>query len=149
MYNLLMLFFSYLLREYESKVELPKSLPKNDKLVSILAYMQDHYKTVTLGELSSTFYFTESYLSKLIKATTGQTFLDIIKTIKLNKAIELLTTSDLKVQNISESVGFENNTHFIRTFKKVYGISPNQFRKKQIETATSLILPHRDIPHRC
>ncbi|QGQ99203.1 AraC family transcriptional regulator [Paenibacillus psychroresistens] len=129
LYNLLMLFFSYLLREYESQVELPKSLPKNDKLISILAYMQDHYKTVTLGELSSTFHFTESYLSKLIKVTSGQTFLDIIKTIKLNKAIELLTSSDLKVQNISESIGFENNTHFIRTFKKVYGISPNQFRK--------------------
>jgi AraC-like DNA-binding protein/mannose-6-phosphate isomerase-like protein (cupin superfamily) len=128
-YNLLMLFFSYLLREYESQVELPKSLPKNDKLLSILAYMQDHYKTVTLGELSRTFHFTESYLSKLIRATSGQTFLDIIKTIKLNKAIELLTSSDLKVQHISESIGFENNTHFIRTFKKVYGISPNQYRK--------------------
>ncbi|NQX59677.1 AraC family transcriptional regulator [Paenibacillus qinlingensis] len=129
LFNLLMLFFSYLLRDYESQVELPKSVTKNDKLLSILAYVQDHYKTVTLGELSSTFHFTESYLSKLIRATSGQTFLDIIKTIKLNKAIELLTSSDLKVQNISESIGFENNTHFIRTFKKVYGISPNQFRK--------------------
>jgi AraC-like DNA-binding protein len=129
-YNLLMLFFSYLLREYEGHVELPGSLPKGEKLLSsILTYMQDNFKTITLGELSSKFHFTESYLSKVIKATSGHTFKEIIQTIKLNKAIELLTFSDLKVHNISQSIGFENNTHFIRTFKKVYGISPNQYRK--------------------
>ncbi|OAS19298.1 hypothetical protein [Paenibacillus oryzisoli] len=45
-------------------------------------------------------HFTESYLSKLIKETSGQTFLDIIKTIKLNKTIELLTSSDESILKI-------------------------------------------------
>ncbi|MDQ8736600.1 AraC family transcriptional regulator [Paenibacillus sp. LHD-38] len=129
LYNLLMLFFSYLLREYEGQAVLPKSLPKSEKLLPILTYMQNNFKTVTLKVLSNEFHFTESYLSKLIKATSGLTFIEIIQTIKLNKAIELLTYSDLMIHNISESIGFENNTHFIRTFKKVYGISPNQYRK--------------------
>lgn len=133
LYNLLMLFFSFLLREYEGQVVLPKRLPHKEKvlpiLTHILTHIQNNYKTVTLGELSAKFHFTESYVSKLIKATYGQTFTDIIQTIKLNKAIELLISSDLKIQHISESIGFENNTHFIRTFKKAHGISPNQYRK--------------------
>lgn len=53
----------------------------------------------------------------------------MIQTIKLNKAIELLTSSELKICDISEAIGYENNTHFIRTFKKVYGQSPSEYRK--------------------
>lgn len=52
----------------------------------------------------------------------------MIQTLKLNKAIELLSSTDLKIRDISDAIGYENDTHFIRTFKKVYGISPNQYR---------------------
>lgn len=129
--NLLMIFFAYLLRNTETQVELPNELQKSSKqLSSILTYIQGNFKTVTLEELSCKFHFTVPYLSKLIKTNTGHNFKEMIQTIKLNKAIELLTLSDLNIYTISETIGYENTTHFIRTFKKVYGISPNQYRKK-------------------
>lgn len=128
--NLLMIFFARLLGNEENKVELPKELQKSNKhLSSILTYIQGNYKTVTLEDLSKKFHFTVPYLSKLIKNSTGHTFKEMIQTIKLNKAIELLTSSELKICDISEAIGYENNTHFIRTFKKVYGQSPNEYRK--------------------
>jgi AraC-like DNA-binding protein len=129
--NLIMVFFAYLLRDENVKVELPQELQKTNKqLASILSYIQGNYKTVTLEDLSKEFHFSIPYLSKLIKATTGHTFKEMIQTLKLNKAIELLASSDLKICDISEVIGYENDTHFIRTFKKVYGVSPNQYRQQ-------------------
>jgi YesN/AraC family two-component response regulator len=128
--NLLMALFGYLLRNHENHVELPKELKKGSgQFSSILSYIQNNYKTITLEDLSTNFHFTVPYLSKMIKVNTGHTFKEIVQTMKLNKAVELLALSNMKIHEISEVVGYENNTHFIRTFKKVYGISPNAYRK--------------------
>ena len=129
-YVLLILFVN-LLRGKKSTVELPTELRKSNQYLSdILIYIQNNYKTVTLEELSHTFNFTISHLSRLIKLHTGQNFKEMIQTIKLNKAIKYLTSTDLKICDISERIGYENTTHFIRTFKKQYGVSPNHYRKQ-------------------
>lgn len=129
--NFLMILFAYLLRDKTNTVELPQELQKSTKhLTAILTYIQRNYKTVTLDDLSKEFHFTVPYLSKLIKANTGHTFKEMIQTIKLNKAIELLTSSDLKIRDISDVIGYEDPNHFIRTFKKVYEVSPNQYRQQ-------------------
>lgn len=127
--HFLMILYTDLLRDEKTTVELPKELQKsNEHLSEILIYIQNNYKTVTLEDLSKKFNFAVAHLSRLIKQHTGHNFKEMIQALKLNKAIELLATSELKIQDISEIVGYENTTHFIRTFKKVYGMSPNQYR---------------------
>ncbi|WP_339362791.1 AraC family transcriptional regulator [Vallitalea maricola] len=126
----LLILFANLLRGEKNTVELPTELRKsNQNLSDILIYIQNNYKTVTLEELSNKFNFTVSHLSRLIKLHTGHNFRKMIQTIKLNKAIKLLVSTDLKICEINKRIGYENTTHFIRTFKKQYGVSPNQYRQ--------------------
>lgn len=128
--NLLMLFFGKVLREYENNVQLPNERCKDgDKIISILNYIQDNYLNVTLGELSKQFHFTEPYLSKILKETTGNTFIEIVRRIKIGRACEKLISTNFTVNKISHMVGYENQEHFIRTFQKYMNMSPTQFRK--------------------
>jgi AraC-like DNA-binding protein len=132
--HFLMILYGHLLRDETIIVELPKELQKgNEQLSQILIFIQSNFKTVTLEQLSTKFNFSVAHLSRLIKLHTGHNFKEMIQTLKLNKAIELLTFSNLKILDISEIIGYENTTHFIRTFKKVYGISPNQYRKDVLD----------------
>ena len=58
-------------------------------------------------------------------------FKDIVKRIKLEKAVQLLDTTDLNIQRISEISGYANKEHFMRQFKKEYGTSPSTYRKQK------------------
>lgn len=129
--HFLMILFGHLLRDERITVELPTELQKSGEHISqILIFIQNNFTTITLEQLSLKFNFSVAHLSRLIKLHTGHNFKEMIQRLKLNKAIDLLTSSNLKILDISEIIGYENTTHFIRTFKKVYGISPNQYRKE-------------------
>ena len=104
----------------------------DERMTEVLSYIQANYKTVTLEKLSETFYLSKPYLSKYIKESTNNTFGDIVKQIRMDKAKNLLKGSGMTVENIAEQVGYENVEHFTRLFKKEYGITPVEFRNKVI-----------------
>lgn len=128
---MLMIFLAYLLRNHEKNVELSNEINhESEKVVEILGYIQDNYKDITLGKLSKEFHFTVPYLSKIIREFTGKTFTDILKKIRMDKASNLLITTNFSVNDISYMTGYDNKEHFIRTFKKYFGIPPTQYRRK-------------------
>lgn len=92
-------------------------------------YIKEHYKDITLQSMASHFHLSEPYLSKFIKDKTGETFGNLVKECKLNKACNILKTSNMLVEDISNMIGYENPEHFIRVFKSIYGMTPLQYRK--------------------
>jgi AraC-like DNA-binding protein len=72
------------------------------------------------------------YMSRLFKQYQNITPWEHIMRLKLNKAATLLLTSDLSVKTIAYSIGFEDQYHFSRNFKKFYGDSPQKYRKIHI-----------------
>ena len=95
----------------------------------VLQYIQQNYRTVTLSSLAKTFHFSEAYLSKLIHKNLNQSFTDILRSLKMNHAVEYLLNTPMKISEIADAVGYDSVDHFSRTFRKVYGTSPLDYRK--------------------
>ena len=102
---------------------------REERIIDIMNYIQNHYADVTLEELAESFHLSAPYLSKYIRQKTGETFQNAVKKARMKKARILLKDSGQKVESIAESVGYENVEHFIRLFKKTYGMTPLQFRE--------------------
>jgi AraC-like DNA-binding protein len=100
------------------------------KVSEIQKYLNIRYKNkITLGSISEKFYISPFYLSRMFKKTTGFTFIEYLNSLRIREAQQLLKESQLNVSEIADKVGYENQTHFGRVFKKMTGMSPLQYKK--------------------
>lgn len=127
--NMMMTLFIRLLRDYEhTAISSQVHQHSNQDTIAILSYIQDHYRNITLQELAEHFHYTVSYCSRLIKKSTGQSYSKILQNIRYEKAKILLSTTDNSINDISIQVGIVSIEHFNRTFKKLYNMTPGQYR---------------------
>lgn len=92
-------------------------------------YMMENYQQkLTLQAVADRCYVSQWHLSKLLNKYAGKSFYDILNTIRVNKAKEMLADPKLKIGDISEMVGYADTAHFARTFKKLAGMSANEYR---------------------
>ena len=101
------------------------------RMVEIMNYIQANYIDITLEDLAEKFYLSKPYISKYIKEKSGITFGEMVKKIRMKKAKSLLKGSNMTVENIALSVGYQNVEHFNRIFKKMYQVTPVQFRNQK------------------
>ncbi len=92
---------------------------------------------VSLISISSEIAVSPNYLSALIKRSTGSTFVDILTRKRMEKARNLLLNTSLRVREISEQCGYNDQHYFSYCFKKFEGISPNQCRRQYEEKETA------------
>lgn len=97
----------------------------------IIYYIHRHYKeNITMQDIAKEFHYNENYLSDLLKAQTGQNFMELLHEIRIYHAAALLLSSDLPVGQIGYQVGFNSAETFQRVFKKLKGLSPGEYRKR-------------------
>ena len=101
------------------------------RMIEIMNYVQANYIDITLDDLAEKFFLSKPYLSKYIKEKSGMTFGDLVKKIRMKKAKALLKSSNMTVENIAMSGGYQNVEHFNRLFKKAYDMTPMQFRNQK------------------
>lgn len=103
----------------------------NNIISNIKTYIHKNInKTLTLDKISSLFFINPSYCSHLFKEKTGINFVDYVNNVRIERAKELLKTTDDKVFKIANNLGFENTKYFFRLFKKVTGLTPEEFRNQ-------------------
>lgn len=104
----------------------------DQKLVfQILKFIDENYKDGELTELAAQLHYNIYWLSRAVKRLTGRTFKELLQTRKLNQASFLLLKTRLSITDISLAVGYDNTSYFHRIFRKHYGVSPGEYRKRQ------------------
>ena len=105
---------------------------RNRRLVDqIRSFVSSNFREeITLANLATRFNISPSYISLLFKTFLGRTFSDYLSDLRIRKAMELLTYSDLRVYEIAEAVGYRDPYYFSTSFKRLTGLSPREYRSK-------------------
>ncbi|MEG1476471.1 MAG: response regulator [Oscillospiraceae bacterium] len=115
----------------EPPLEEPQCCDKAQNFIiqNAILYLETHYaEKLTLNDVAEHVFVSQWHLSKLIAHNTNQSFSDLLGGIRIEKAKELLCDPSLKIWEISEKTGFADVTHFSRIFKKITGMSANEYR---------------------
>ncbi len=97
----------------------------------LVNYIQEHYmETVDIGIMAEQMGFTSAYLSKIFKRFTGTTPIKMLTNIRIHNAKKLLKNTNLSIQEIGKQVGYPDQFHFSKTFRKVVGMNPSAFREE-------------------
>lgn len=128
--SLFILILTELLQVYHCTVAKEPHLPQNTTILPILRYIEEHYQSITLKELASTFSLNPTYLSNLLKAKTGSSFKELVTRQRIITARQLLLNSSLSISEVAHQVGYENTTFFYKKFQSMYDCSPSEYRKK-------------------
>lgn len=97
---------------------------------AVKQYIAAHYgEEMSVDRLSELVYMAPSYLSSVFKKETGQNLSRFIKSVRMEKAKELLEQTMMKIVDISTACGYPNVSYFCSSFREYYGISPQKFRE--------------------
>ena len=93
------------------------------------AYIESHYaEKLPLQDVAGACDVTQWHLSKLLNKHTNGNFYDVLNAVRINAAKRLLRDPSLKIGELGEMVGYADTAHFARVFKKIVGMSANEYR---------------------
>ena len=104
---------------------------KEQQLVSdVIKYIYDNYtKELTINDVTEKFDITDTKLNNILMAYSGKRFIEFLNALKIDKACEMLLTTDKSVIDISFELGFNTVKTFNNNFSKLKNMSPTDFRK--------------------
>ncbi len=97
----------------------------------ISRYIEENYAWVTVRELVERFHFNEDYYNRILKEKLGMTYLEYVQDIRLKNAKRLLKTTEMTVDEVAVSVGYQNKGYFYKIFTDKFGVTPAKLRKFQ------------------
>ncbi|WP_167859137.1 helix-turn-helix transcriptional regulator [Paenibacillus cymbidii] len=116
----------------QAKTGMEKREKNPDPIIRFVTeHLNDHLDTdVSLDWLAEKLNLSAGYLSTYFKEKTGSNYLEYVNQLRIDRAKLLLQSYNMRIQQISEKIGYTNVNSFIRMFKKYTGITPGEYRKK-------------------
>ncbi|MCE3202385.1 AraC family transcriptional regulator [Paenibacillus sonchi] len=121
------LLLSYYMEHYPSN----KAFRKKDYVLSAREYIESNFWKASLSVLDVVEYvkIERSYLFRLFKEATGTSISGYLTDFRIQRACELLTTSQLSVKSLAYSVGYQDPMYFSKVFKKATSYTPSEYKK--------------------
>ena len=109
-----------------------------ERVKRVIELMQgDPSKTFTLGKMAESVNLSPPYFCYLFKTITGVPPAKYLKSLRMQQSATLLTTTFLSVKEIVRCVGLTDESHFVRDFKRIYGVTPSEYRNGALLSSES------------
>lgn len=118
--------------ETVSSYLLSRDRSKNRKVINaIKEYINANYtEDLTVAKIAEKVYLSPCYTNYIFRKETGETLMEYLSRIRINKAKALLKNTLLKVYEVAEQVGFKSNSYFCSVFKEHCGMTPLEYRDR-------------------
>ncbi len=101
-----------------------------DKLKSLLAYINDHYtEELSVNAAATRLHFTKPYFCRFFKKATGMSFVEYVNDLRLRRAAHELVQGQRDIIELAGDYGFANVSYFYRLFKQKFKTTPQAYRK--------------------
>jgi len=109
---------------------------RREALSRVVRYVRENLtQRVALTDAAAAADLSPNYLAHLLKKETGKTFTDLVTERRMEKAQELLTHTMMRISEIAEAVGFEDEAYFARRFKQCFHVAPREYRSRAVAAA--------------
>lgn len=127
----LFLFFDYLTQSARSARLVSSSRMSDYYIKEAINFIEQNFQNnITIEDIANVCGINCSYFGKIFKSSTGRSPQEFLMSYRMVKATELLKLTSLSVADIGSAVGYENQLHFSRAFKNIYGVSPREWRNR-------------------
>ncbi len=116
------------LMNHMDKLETDEGSGQQRLIITVLSYIEEHYRDGELTQLANSLHYDFYWLSKEIKKRTGKTYTELVQTKRLNQAAYLLSTTSMSVMDTAMAVGYDNISYFHRIFQRQFGVTPRIYR---------------------
>ena len=127
----LYLFFDYLIQSTKSSNLVSSSKMSDFYIKEAISFIEQNFQNnITIEDIASVCGINRSYFGKIFHKSVGKSPQEFLINYRMIKATELLKLTSLSIADISSAVGYENQLHFSRAFKTIYGVSPRTWRNQ-------------------
>lgn len=112
-------------------LELEDEDSKRRKIEKAVEYIKENYSDdINMAVVSNYVSMNYTFFSEAFKEITGKSFVEYIKSVRINMAKRLLKSTSIRISKIAAEVGYNDEKHFLKTFKAVAGVTPTEYRNK-------------------
>ena len=109
-----------------------KTYDKQTIAQTITSYFQENYmKKISVEEIARSSYLSTTYITKIYKEITGDTPINYLINLRMEKAREILKEGHFSIQDAAKKVGYDDPYYFSKLFKKRFGVSPSAYKRSQ------------------
>lgn len=127
----LYLFLDYLIQSAKSTRLVSSSKMSDYYIREAIHYIEQNFQNnITIQDIADVCGINRSYFGKIFRNSLGRSPQEFLINYRMIKATELLKLTSLSIAEIGSAVGYENQLHFSRAFKNIYGISPRDWRSQ-------------------